>query len=91
MDEAESGVLGYTDTDIVFYQEVNMAKRRNPKKEKAQRNEAYARKFRKSKTTGNFSRNRRYNRPPRDNNDSETEGDSESKQADSNSQNSDSR
>ncbi|MBE9124634.1 MULTISPECIES: hypothetical protein [unclassified Coleofasciculus] len=43
-----------------------MAKRRNLKKEKAQRNEAYARKFRKRKNTGRFSRNRRYNRPPRD-------------------------
>ncbi|MEW6494976.1 MAG: hypothetical protein AB1589_21020 [Cyanobacteriota bacterium] len=42
-----------------------MAKRRNLKKEKAQRNEAYARKFRKRKTTGRFSRNRNYNRPPR--------------------------
>ncbi len=41
-----------------------MAKRRNQKKEKAQRNQAYARKFRKRKNTGRFSRNRRYNRPP---------------------------
>jgi hypothetical protein len=41
-----------------------MAKRRNQKKEKAQRNEAYARKFRKRKNTGRFSRNRRYNKPP---------------------------
>ncbi len=32
-----------------------MAKRRNPKKEKAQRNQAYARKFRKKKT-GFFSK-----------------------------------
>jgi len=31
-----------------------MAKRRNPKKEKALRNQAYARKFRK-RTTGSFS------------------------------------
>lgn len=36
-----------------------MSKRRNPKKEKAQRNKAYARKFRKRTTTGRFSRNRR--------------------------------
>jgi len=43
-----------------------MAKRRNLKKEKAQRNQAYARKFRKRKNTGRFSKNRRYNRPPRD-------------------------
>ncbi|MGK7901001.1 MAG: hypothetical protein AB4352_06235 [Hormoscilla sp.] len=40
-----------------------MAKRRNPKKEKAQRNLAYARKFRKRKQTGRFSR-RRYDRQP---------------------------
>jgi hypothetical protein len=43
-----------------------MAKRRNLKKEKAQRNQAYARKFRKRKNTGRFSKNRRFNRPPRD-------------------------
>ncbi|MEQ8973034.1 MAG: hypothetical protein RIE73_21855 [Coleofasciculus sp. C1-SOL-03] len=67
-----------------------MAKRRNPKKEKAQRNEAYARKFRKNKT-GNFSRNRRYNRPPKDNSDSEKKEDSSEEQVDSNRQNSDSR
>ncbi len=36
--------------------EVNMAKRRNPKKEKALRNQAYARKFRKRATTGRFQR-----------------------------------
>jgi hypothetical protein len=36
-----------------------MAKRRNLKKEKAQRNQAYARKFRKRKTPARFSRNRR--------------------------------
>lgn len=35
-----------------------MSKRRNPKKEKAQRNQAYARKFRKRKTTTRFSRHR---------------------------------
>ena len=33
-----------------------MAKRRNPKKEKALRNQAYARKFRKRTTTGRFQR-----------------------------------
>ncbi len=33
-----------------------MAKRRNPKKEKAQRNQAYARKFRKKKNTGFYSK-----------------------------------
>ena len=36
--------------------EVLMAKRRNPKKEKAQRNQAYARKFRKKKNTSFFSK-----------------------------------
>jgi hypothetical protein len=45
-----------------------MAKRRNLKKEKAQRNQAYARKFRKRKNTGRFSKNRRSTRPPRDEN-----------------------
>ena len=54
-----------------------MAKRRNLKKEKAQRNQAYARKFRKRKNTGRFSKNRRYNRPPRDENQDE-DGDRDS-------------
>jgi hypothetical protein len=40
----------------LFINEVNMAKRRNPKKEKALRNQAYARKFRKRTTTGRFQR-----------------------------------
>ena len=35
-----------------------MSKRRNLKKEKAERNKAYARKFRKT-STGNFYRNKR--------------------------------
>ncbi|HEY9650583.1 MAG TPA: hypothetical protein V6C95_07965 [Coleofasciculaceae cyanobacterium] len=48
-----------------------MAKRRNLKKEKAQRNQAYARKFRKRKNTGRFSKNRRFSRAPRDENQSE--------------------
>ncbi|HEY9638744.1 MAG TPA: hypothetical protein V6D14_35500 [Coleofasciculaceae cyanobacterium] len=52
-----------------------MAKRRNLKKEKAQRNQAYARKFRKRKNTGRFSKNRRYNRPPMDENQEEDDGD----------------
>lgn len=52
-----------------------MAKRRNLKKEKAQRNEAYARKFRKRKNTGRFSKNRRYSRPPRDENKAEEDVD----------------
>jgi hypothetical protein len=37
-----------------------MSKRRNLKKEKAQRNKAYARKFRKNQSTGRFSRNQRW-------------------------------
>lgn len=37
-----------------------MAKRRNQKKEKALRNEAYARKFRKRANTGRFGRRRNY-------------------------------
>lgn len=45
----------------VIYSEVNMAKRRNQKKEKALRNEAYARKFRKRANTGRFGRRRNYN------------------------------
>jgi hypothetical protein len=40
----------------VISNEVNMAKRRNPKKEKAQRNLAYARKFRKRTHRGYTSR-----------------------------------
>lgn len=36
-----------------------MAKRRNLKKEKASRNQAYARQFRK-KTSSSFSRNKRF-------------------------------
>jgi hypothetical protein len=43
---------------VVYLIEVNMAKRRNPKKEKALRNQAYARKFRKRTTTGRMQRNR---------------------------------
>lgn len=35
-----------------------MAKRRNQKKEKALRNQAYARKFRKKSNTGRFGRRR---------------------------------
>ena len=42
-----------------------MAKRRNPKKEKALRNQAYARKFRKRTTTGRFQR-RFQQRPPKE-------------------------
>jgi hypothetical protein len=49
---------------LLFINEVNMAKRRNPKKEKALRNQAYARKFRKRTTTGRFQR-RFQQRPPK--------------------------
>ncbi len=42
--------------------EVNMAKRRNLKKEKALRNEAYARKFRKRPQRGRFGRRFQDNR-----------------------------
>lgn len=49
-----------------------MAKRRNQKKEKALRNQAYARKFRKRTNTGRFgNRGRRF-----DGNRDENEGDS---------------
>ncbi|OCR01367.1 hypothetical protein BCD67_23215 [Oscillatoriales cyanobacterium USR001] len=40
---------------LLFIIEVSMAKRRNLKKEKALRNQAYARKFRKRKTTPFYS------------------------------------
>jgi hypothetical protein len=43
-----------------------MSKRRNPKKEKALRNKAYARRFRKSLSGGRFFRNKRYNNRPND-------------------------
>ncbi len=46
----------------VVYLEVNMAKRRNLKKEKALRNQAYARKFRKRTNTGRYQR--RYQQGP---------------------------
>jgi hypothetical protein len=44
-----------------------VAKRRNLKKEKAERNKAYARQFSKS-GTGRFARNKRYDRTNRSNN-----------------------
>jgi hypothetical protein len=40
--------------------EVNMAKRRNLKKEKALRNQAYARKFRKRTNNSRFNNRRRF-------------------------------
>jgi hypothetical protein len=59
-----------------------MAKRRNLKKEKAQRNQAYARKFRKRKNTGRFSRTRRDSRPSgAENSEEELEGDLEGDRA----------
>lgn len=45
---------------LTFY-EVIMAKRPNPKKEKAERNKAYARKFRKQTSRFSSSRGRSYN------------------------------
>ena len=47
---------------FVVRNEVNMAKRRNPKKEKAQRNLAYARKYRKRKNPGGRFFRRQYDR-----------------------------
>lgn len=41
-----------------------MAKRRNPKKEKALRNQAYARKFRKKTNNGRYQR-RSHQAPPK--------------------------
>ncbi|MBD2577830.1 hypothetical protein [Oscillatoria sp. FACHB-1406] len=41
-----------------------MSKRRNPKKEKALRNKAYARRFRKSLNRGRTFRNKRYDNRP---------------------------
>ena len=56
----------------MFIHEVNMAKRRNPKKEKALRNQAYARKFRKRTTTGRFQR--RYQQNPQQQREEEDTG-----------------
>ncbi len=53
-----------------------MAKRRNQKKEKAARNLAYARQFRK-KSTGNFQRGRRFS-GGNNNNTSNSSGNNES-------------
>ncbi|MDR9405508.1 MAG: hypothetical protein RI580_18975 [Halothece sp. Uz-M2-17] len=54
-----------------------MAKRRNQKKEKAARNLAYARQFRK-KSSGNFQRGRRFSGGNNSSNSSNKEGDSNS-------------
>jgi hypothetical protein len=55
-----------------------MAKRRNLKKEKALRNQAYARKFRKRTNTGRYSRRRM---DDREDNNEETSTDKESTEA----------
>jgi hypothetical protein len=59
-----------------------MAKRRNQKKEKALRNLAYARKFRKRTNSGRFTRNRRYS------SDGSAQGDSDDMDQDMNQDNS---
>lgn len=51
-----------------------MAKRRNQKKEKALRNQAYARKFRKRTNTGRFGRRRYPNNSSQESDDSDQEG-----------------
>ena len=43
-----------------------MAKRRNPKKEKALRNQEYARRFRKRSNSGRFFKRRSNQGPPRE-------------------------
>jgi hypothetical protein len=54
-----------------------MAKRRNLKKEKASRNQAYARQFRKKSSSSSFSRNKRYF----GNRDTKSENEGEEKEA----------
>ncbi len=51
-----------------------MAKRRNQKKEKALRNQAYARKFRKRTNTGRMTRGRRYDNNRMDDAEGDQEG-----------------
>jgi hypothetical protein len=51
-----------------------MAKRRNQKKEKALRNQAYARKFRKRTNNGRMSSRRRYDSNRMDDSESDQEG-----------------
>jgi hypothetical protein len=51
-----------------------MAKRRNLKKEKALRNQAYARKFRKRTNTGRYSRRRPDDRQDENSTDEEKSG-----------------
>jgi hypothetical protein len=58
-----------------------MAKRRNLKKEKALRNQAYARKFRKRSGSSRFSRRRSPNSGATDENQSDEQEDMESSDA----------
>lgn len=51
-----------------------MAKRRNQKKEKALRNQAYARKFRKRTGTGRFGNKKRYDGNRMEDNEMDQEG-----------------
>ncbi len=48
-----------------------MAKRRNPKKEKALRNQAYARKFRKKTNNGRYQRRSHQQSAPKSENEEE--------------------
>jgi hypothetical protein len=51
--------IGWENVTLSFiFTEANMAKRRNLKKEKAERNQAYARKFRKRPTGGRMFKSR---------------------------------
>ncbi|NJP09501.1 MAG: hypothetical protein HC866_08430 [Leptolyngbyaceae cyanobacterium RU_5_1] len=54
-----------------------MAKRRNQKKEKALRNQAYARKFRKRTNAGRFGRRRSFGGGNRMDDDEQTQGSAE--------------
>jgi hypothetical protein len=60
-----------------------MAKRRNPKKEKALRNQAYARKFRK-RSSGRFSRRRQTNSSSNDDDNNNNDNSEETEQANNN-------
>lgn len=51
-----------------------MAKRRNPKKEKALRNQAYARKFRKKTSNGRYQRRSQQSAPKSEENNQEEVG-----------------
>ncbi|MEM6426798.1 MAG: hypothetical protein AAGF66_00310 [Cyanobacteria bacterium P01_H01_bin.119] len=58
-----------------------MAKRRNPKKEKALRNQAYARKFRKRSNSGRFFRRRNQVSEERDSNDNDNQDDDNNRES----------